>query len=73
MGFPGHEDDADAKRAVAIRRGCPVRDECLSHAMATNNPAVISGGASQVTGGTETLCRTVHCYARPCQALPGVA
>jgi WhiB family redox-sensing transcriptional regulator len=40
---------ADARRAVAICEACPVRTECLAHALRHNEPHGIWGGRSERT------------------------
>ena len=48
--FPVGETGDAADQAVAAKavcRGCPVRDECLAFAMATNQQAGIFGGLDE--------------------------
>ena len=44
MWHPEPKDSATARRAKAICRTCPVRAECLTHALATNEQEGIWGG-----------------------------
>ena len=42
--FPPSEDEADAAAAKAVCAVCPVREECLEWAVATNQPDGVWGG-----------------------------
>ncbi len=44
--FPHGEDDAAVAPAKAICAVCPVRDECLQYALATNQTEGVWGGLS---------------------------
>lgn len=44
--YPPRGDDAAVDAAKAVCAGCPVRTECLEHAIATNEHLGVWGGAS---------------------------
>lgn len=45
--YPTHAEGDDVDRAKAVCAGCPVRDECLEFAMATNQDHGVWGGLSE--------------------------
>jgi WhiB family transcriptional regulator, redox-sensing transcriptional regulator len=45
--YPATEDEVDAAAAKAICGGCPVRQPCLEHALATREREGVWGGTTE--------------------------